>query len=224
MASAPVAWVGNEPPGSVNPVSRLALLLAVSALAAGCGGNANPTASKIETPATTPTTFAGGELKPPRTAPPIALHDDAGQAVTLSAQRGRYVLVTFLYVHCPDVCPLIAANLNQALRRLGPKRNRVRVLAVSVDPKGDTPVTVRRYSKARGLLPQFRYLIGTPAELRTTWAAWHVLSLRKSPDLVDHVTYTALVDPAGRERVLYDSQVKARQVLHDLRVLMQKTP
>ena len=164
--------------------------------------------------------FAGGELNPPRTAPPIALHDAAGRPVTLAGQRGRFVLVTFIYTHCPDVCPLITQNLNSALRQLGSARNQVRVLAVSVDPKGDTAAAVRRYAAQRELLPEFRYLIGSRPALRRTWAAWHVLAVQRNPELVDHVAYTALIDRTGKQRVLYDSQVKARQVLHDLRVLM----
>jgi len=140
--------------------------------------------------------------------------------VTLAGQRGRYVLVTFLYVHCPDVCPLIAQNLNAALRQLGAARRRVRVLAVSVDPRGDTRVAVRRYIAERGLLPQFRYLVGTKAELTRAWAAWHVIAVRQTPEVVDHVAYTALVDPTGKQRVLYDSRVTAAQVLHDVRKLM----
>ena len=140
--------------------------------------------------------------------------------MTLAGQRGRYVLVTFLYVHCPDVCPLIAQNLNAALRQLGSARRRVRVLAVSVDPRGDTRAAVRRYIAARGLLPQFRYLIGTKAELTKAWAAWHVIAVRQTPEVVDHVAYTALVDPTGKQRVLYDSKVTAAQVLHDVRKLM----
>ena len=140
--------------------------------------------------------------------------------MTLASQRGRYVLVTFLYVHCPDVCPLIAQNLNAALRQLGAARRRVRVLAVSVDPRGDTRVAVRRYIAERGLLPQFRYLIGTKAELTKAWAAWHVIAVRQTPEVVDHVAYTALVDPTGKQRVLYDSKVTAAQVLHDVRKLM----
>ena len=141
--------------------------------------------------------------------------------MTLAGQRGRYVLVTFLYVNCPDVCPLIAQNLNSALRRLGSGRNDVRVLAVSVDPKGDTAAAVRRYAAERGLLPQFRYLIGSRAALRKTWAAWHVLAVQRNPELVEHVAYTALLDRTGKQRVLYGSQVKAAEVLHDLRVLMR---
>jgi protein SCO1/2 len=133
------------------------------------------------------------------------------------------VLVTFLYTHCPDVCPLIAQNLNAALRSLGPAASRVRVLAVSVDPKGDTPTAVRAYVKRMHLAPQFEYLIGTRPELRRTWAAWHVLSVQSSADLVDHVAYTALVDPAGKERILYGGQVHARDVLHDVRILMRRS-
>ncbi|MDP9283451.1 MAG: SCO family protein, partial [Actinomycetota bacterium] len=151
----------------------------------------------------------------------ISLHDADGRSVTLAGQRGRYVLVTFLYTHCPDVCPLIASNLNAALRALGRSRRGVRVLAVSVDPAGDTPAAVRAYAKRLQLEPQFRYLIGARAELRRVWAAWHVLSVQRKPGLIDHVAYTALVDRSGKERVLYDSQVHAAQVVHDLRRLMR---
>jgi protein SCO1/2 len=197
-------------------MSRLALLLVVAA-AAGCGGTSTPKLV-VNTPKVS--TYAGNPVTPQRQAPAIALHDAWGRPVSLAAQRGRWVLVTFLYVHCPDVCPLIAQNLNAALRQLGPRRDRVRVLAVSVDPKGDTPRAVKRYIAQRGLQPQFRYLIGSKAQLTPIWAAWHVLAVSQKPDVVDHVAYTMLVDPRGKERLLYDAQVKARQVLHDLRLLL----
>jgi len=193
----------------------LGLLLLVAVLA-GCGS------SKAAQTTTAPKQrFAGGELTPPKTAPPIALHDANGTPVTLAAQRGRYVLVTFIYTHCPDVCPLITKNLNAALRVIGPSaRKQVRVLAVSVDPVGDTPKAVKAYAREKHLFPQFQYLIGTRAELRRVWKAWHVLAVESKPDLVDHVAYTALIDSNGKERVLYDSSVHATQVVHDLRVLM----
>jgi protein SCO1/2 len=199
-------------------VRLLPTLLALTLIVAGCGGKDAATSEQTTTQALA---FAGGGLNPPRVAPPISLQDSFGKPVTLAAQRGRYVLVTFLYVHCPDVCPLIAQNLNAALQQLGPDRGKVRVLAVSVDPKGDTRQAVRSYIRERGLLSQFRYLIGSRAQLRRTWARWNVLSVARSAELVDHVAYTALVDPAGNERVLYDSKVKAQQVLHDLRLLMR---
>jgi protein SCO1/2 len=195
-------------------VRRALPLIAAVLLAAGCGSSQ----AKVEAPPQPKQTFAGGELTPPRPAPAISLQDASGRRFTLSALRGRYVLVTFLYTHCPDVCPLIASNLNTVLRTLGPKSN-VEVLAVSVDPKGDTRAAVRAYAKRMHLRPAFHLLIGTRAALHPVWTAWHVLAVDRKPDLVDHVAYTALVDPQGRQRVLYDSQVNAQQVLHDLRLL-----
>ena len=197
-------------------MARALCVLLLLALLAGCGtktGAGTTTALKAR--------FAGGELTPPKAPPPIALHDAHGTPVTLAAQRGRYVLVTFISTHCPDVCPLITQNLNAALRAIGPSaRKEVRVLAVSVDPAGDTPQAVEAYAREKHLFPQFRYLIGTRAELRRVWKAWHVLAVASKPDLVDHVAYTALIDTQGMERVLYDSSVHATQVVHDLRALM----
>lgn len=196
-------------------VLRALPLIAVVVLAAGCGSS---TATVIKAPPQAKRTFSGGAVTPPRPAPGFSLQDAAGRRFTLSARRGRYVLVTFLYTHCPDVCPLIASNLNTVLRVLGPRSN-VEVLAVSVDPKGDTAATVRAYEKRMHLQPGFHFLIGTRAALRPVWAAWHVLAVDRRANLVDHVAYTALVDPQGKERLLYDAQVNAQQVLHDLRLL-----
>lgn len=201
-------------------MARVVSLAVAAVLLAGCGSSA----AKVEAPTTTTTKaggFAGGAVTPPRPAPALALHDAEGGKVRLAARRGQLVLVTFLYTHCPDVCPLIAQNLNAALRALpAAQRERVRVLAVSVDPKGDTPAAVRAYRKRLELLPQFRYLVGSRAELRRVWAAWHVLAVQDGADLVDHVAYTALVDGSGNERVLYGPQVQAHQVVHDLRLLL----
>ena len=197
---------------------RRVLLLAVLLVVAGCGSS-EP--KLVEGPSTTARAFAGTELVPPHPADPLSLDDAYGRRYTLASRRGRYVLVTFLYTRCPDVCPLIASNLNTVLRTSGPKAN-VDVLAVSVDPKGDTPRAVRAYAKRKHLDPRFHYLIGTRRELERVWAAWHVTAQDKSLGVVNHIVYTALVDPRGRERLIYDAQVTAQQVLHDLRVLKNR--
>ena len=68
-----------------------------------------------------------------------ASHDQNGSRVTLAAQRGHWVIVTFLYTYCPDVCPVIAGNLNAALGAPPHAAAGLRVLSVSVDPARDTP-------------------------------------------------------------------------------------
>lgn len=194
---------------------RLALLAACALALAGCGGSSGPTAvAQTQT-----SRFAGVELDPPVRAPQIALRDENGRTIRLSSLRGKTVFVTFLYTHCPDVCPLIATHLDSALRRLGPGRTGVRVLAVSVDPKGDTPASARRFVRQHDLLPEFHFLLGTRRQLSRIWAAYHVAAGPGPEDTINHSAYTLLVDPAGRERVIYDATVKPADVVHDLRVL-----
>jgi protein SCO1 len=164
--------------------------------------------------------FAGGELNPPQPTPDFTLTDQSGQKVSMADQRGKLVLVTFLYTNCPDVCPLITQNLNQALQMLGPTRDDVRVLAVSVDPEGDTPQSVDKYAKTHHLLPEFHYLIGTRDELTQVWKDYDVAAVASDPALVDHTAYTMLVDRSGEGRVVYDASVKARDVVHDVDELL----
>ena len=198
----------------------LALLAALAASACGGGGGHEHGAAASVTVTGGSGHFAGGELDPPRPTPDFTLTDQAGQKVSLADQRGKLVLLTFLYTNCPDVCPLITQNLNQALQMLGTQRDDVRVLAVSVDPEGDTPKSVDEYAKAHHLLPEFHYLIGSRDELTKVWKAYDVAAVASDPELVDHTAYTMLVDQSGDGRVIYDSQVKAKDVVHDVRALL----
>ena len=154
----------------------------------------------------------------------FALRDQSDEVVRLSAQRGRFVLLTFLYTSCPDVCPLIASNLDAAVRALPPEqRLQVQVIAVSVDPRRDTRPVVRAYVREHHLLPQFRFLIGSRAELQPIWQAYNVLVDKRNDQVISHSTFVLLLDRSGKPRLYYSSQVRAVDVLHDLLQLMSKT-
>ncbi len=190
---------------------KLALLALLAPVAAGCGGSHEATVS--HPPAST--TAGGAVIAAEPLAPAIALHDADGRLVRLSDFRGSWVTVAFLYTHCPDVCPLITQNLNAALRRA----HDLRVVAVSVDPKGDTPAAVRAFARSHRLTPAFHYLIGSRAQLQPVWRAWHVATVPGPGDTVGHSSFEVLVDPRGRERVYYDAQVRTKDVLQDLQRL-----
>jgi protein SCO1/2 len=188
---------------------KLGLLFAVGVvtLLTACGGS-------VVKPA-----LRGTELSPAPRAPDFALRDQVGRTVMMSAQRGRWTVVTFLYTRCPDVCPLIAAHLNAALVSATGRRLGLRVLAVSVDPTHDTPAAVRRYVADHRLAPAFRWLIGSPAYLARVWRAYHVAALPGPHGTVTHSSVSFLIDPNLRERLLYDKTVTTADVLHDLRAL-----
>jgi protein SCO1/2 len=190
------------------------LLVPVVALLAGCGGSSSP-----PSPTTTSSRFDGMSAAG-LIAPNFTLHDQHGQAVQLKDERGKFVVITFLYVHCTNVCPVIAEQLNQALRELGPARSQVRVLAVSVDPKGDTPQAVAHFIAVHRLLPQFLYLTGTAKQLEPIWQAYHIASTQTSGGLVvGHTAIEILLNRDGQPQTVYDSTVTPQQVVHDLHVL-----
>jgi len=185
-------------------MKRLALVSLV--VVAGCGGSK-------------PVQLTGTAIDPPVTAPNFALRDQSGGTVTVAGQRGHWLVVTFLYTHCPDVCPLIAAQLDRAIRTPVGVRAALRVIAVSVDPERDTLAAVRRYVKARRLAPSFRYAIGSRRTLSRVWRAYHVAAQPGPRGTVTHSTFEILIDPKGDERVVYDSSIKAAWLTGDLRKL-----
>jgi protein SCO1/2 len=193
----------------VRHAALLAAALVVSTLSlVGCGS----TKHRLD--------FVGPVLQHPAPPPDFTLRDQRGRAVHLRALRGKVVLMTFLYTHCPDVCPITAANLNTALRMLGGKRSQAVVLAVSVDPVGDTHASVLSFIRQHRLLPQFRYLTGGRATLERIWRKYNVTAVRKGGGDVDHTLYTLLVDRDGTARVLFDTMATPVAIDHDVRELL----
>jgi protein SCO1 len=201
----------------------LALLVAV---ASGCGssGSSAQTESTTTTSQASTTSAFAAPLAPatPTVAPAFTLNDQFGKPVSLADYRGKAVLLTFLYVDCPDVCPLISAALRSTLDRLGAASGKVQVVAISVDPVGDTPKAVRAYLSARGVLHRFEYLVGSKAKLTPVWARYHIAAERdaKLKREVGHTGIVIGIDAAGRERTYYPATpLKPSWMAHDVPLL-----
>ena len=162
--------------------------------------------------------FYGTLALPAKQAPPIHLRNYRGRPVTLSRYRGKAVLVTFLYANCPDICPLIASNLRVALNMLGRRDAEVQVIAVSVDPRGDTPANVARFVSDHEMTGRMQYLIGSAAELAPTWAAWHVGSKREigQPQLVAHDALVYGISASGKLTTIYPATFEPSEIAHDV--------
>jgi protein SCO1/2 len=157
-------------------------------------------------------------------APRIRLRDARDRAVDSAALRGRPYLVTFVYTHCVDVCPIIGSEIADAFEQLGPAATDAAALAVSVDPRGDTPRAARRWLAQRGLPREARYLLGTRAQLLPVWRDWYVVP--PGGELADPRMHDAgvwLVDARGRLRGRWSGgeAIAPADMAHDLRTLMQ---
>ena len=167
--------------------------------------------------------FLGNELSPPKQAPSLALRNYLGQHVNIAQYHGKALLVTFLYTHCPDVCPLITANLRVAQNLMGAKTAaKTQIIAVSVDPHGDTPRTVAAFLKVHEMTGRMQYLIGSPKELGQTWQTWGVGSEKDAsqPEFINHSALVYGISASGELKTVYvGSSFKPSEVAHDAPLL-----
>jgi protein SCO1/2 len=165
---------------------------------------------------------SAGVLSPPRTAPPLALRNYLGQPINIDAYRGKAVLVTFLYTNCPDVCPLITANLRVAQNVMGPAlAAKAQFIAVSVDPRGDTPRAVGAFLARHAMTGRMQYLIGSASQLARVWSAWGVGSERDAqrPELVNHSGLVYGVTASGKQATIYAANFLPADIAHDVPLL-----
>jgi protein SCO1/2 len=158
--------------------------------------------------------FEGAVLPAGVRAPDFALRDQRGRRVTMKEYRGRPVVVTFLYSHCHDTCPIQAQQIKGALDQLS---HDVPALAISVDPARDTPKSVDRFDSEQGIGHRLRWVLGRESQLRPLWEGYNTTSQRPSQE---HLARLVLIDKRGFQRIGYPSQqVTPERLAHDIRLL-----
>jgi protein SCO1/2 len=188
---------------------RLPILIAVLTLAACGRGEVRPGASDIR------------GVMPDLSFKMTRAND--GAPVTADSYRGKVVALYFGYTHCPDECPTTLANLANALHKLGPKANNVRVLFVSVDPARDTLATLKAYVSTFG--PQIDGLRGTDDQITALARRYRVLyRVSAAPGGKDtevmHSDSTFFFDRSGRPRLVTTRTNDTKSVAADIRRLL----
>jgi protein SCO1 len=140
-------------------------------------------------------------------APDFHLRDQAGRPTTLSAERGRVVILTFLDSHCTQECPIEGPLLADVQRRIGAPQ-RAQFLVVTVDPWADTGHSARASAAKSHRRGEWHPLLGAPAH-----------GVRRTPSDVNHTTVLYLIDPHGFERAAYLVPFSPADVAADARGL-----
>ena len=73
------------------------------------------------------------------------LEDHNNNVVTDQHFRGQFMLITFGYTYCPDICPTNLVNMSNALEHLGSQADQIAPIFVTVDPMRDTASRLRDY-------------------------------------------------------------------------------
>lgn len=153
-------------------------------------------------------------------APPFTLRDQNGRITSLSDFRGKVVVLAFVDAHCTTVCPLMTESMVEAIHLLGPAASKVQLLGIDANPLATRVADVAAYTRAHHMQGRWRFLTGSLSELKKVWHAYHVYVAAIHND-IDHQPIIVLIDPQGRERRIYATQMSFEGVLQQAELLAQ---
>lgn len=212
----------------LGPASMLAFLLAISRreLAAGLsrlsrsplgwcllapaaalalGGAATVGARLVEASGGSPALASEAEPLPEnyprydREAPALPTVDQYGASFDLAQLSGRPVLLTFVFGHCPVICPNLTSTLKRA--SLAYPGTPPPVVVVTLDPWRDTPAALPGLLSKWGLaeLPGVRALSGPVPEVMAAVEQWEVgFSRDEATGDIGHAAMVYVLDGEGR--------------------------
>jgi protein SCO1 len=81
--------------------------------------------------------------------PKVMLEDSKARSYSFSEFKGKYVLITFVYTTCTDVCPQLEMNLAGVYKQIPEKYlgEDIVFLSISFDPDRDSVEALQKYSQ-----------------------------------------------------------------------------
>lgn len=155
----------------------------------------------------------------------FSLLDTNGNIKTMADYKGKAVVLFFGFTQCPDVCPTTLTEMEEAIKLLGPKADKVQVIFVTVDPERDTASVLAQYVPAFN--PNFVGLRPADEAGLEKIAKDFRIYYNKVPGskpgsyTMDHSAGSYVFDQSGQLR-LYVKHAQGPEVLaHDLKNILQ---
>jgi protein SCO1 len=202
-------------------IGQRLLLLVLAALLAAIGvvllssrqSRSAPTAADP----VTKSAFDGPTLPQGLHAADFSLVDQNGHRVTLSADRGKVVVLTFIHSLCHDACPFMVEQIKGAINNLPGGGRGVPVIGVTAAPAEDTVANRRAFLAKHEMTGRLAFLNGPMVQLRRIW---HAYAIQPVTPKIDHSTFVLLIDKRGIERVGFPAdQLTPEGLDHDILVL-----
>ena len=165
--------------------------------------------------------FDGGTMPPHLQAPDFTLTDQNGRRVSLAADRGKVVVLTFIHSLCHDTCPFMVEQIKGALNDLPHNGSNIPTIGVSADQAEDTVKNRKAFLAKHEMTGRMAFVNGSLPQMRRIWHEWHVEPVTPK---IDHSTFVLLIDKRGYERVGFPAdQLTPEGLAHDIRVLERQS-
>lgn len=126
-----------------------------------------------------------------------------------SLYKGKIIVLAFIFTNCPDICPLTTNNMRLIQEKcIEEKIENVQFVAVSFDPKHDTPEVLKDYIRIRKFnTSNWEFFTGN----ETT-----ISELLRETDVFAIPSDTTIV--AGKEKVNFIHTDRIMLIDQDLRI------
>ena len=145
----------------------------------------------------------------------FALIDTNGAHFLSAKLRGHPNLIYFGFISCPDICPTELQKISAVMNLLEKDHIEVTPVFISIDPKRDTPETIKAY------LTNFHHgfvgLTGTEEQVKKVADMFNVYYERAGDKddpnyMMNHTAYIYLLDKFGRFVRFFDTSSDAEEI------------
>lgn len=145
--------------------------------------------------------------------------------------KGKITLMTMVFTHCPDICPMTTHNMHLVEQKLPDEiKDDVKLVVISFDPNRDSPSVLKKYAELREYdLNRWSLLSGDDQNTKEVMLKFDVKAIftdstySEDGELSYNIMHTdrmSLIDQSGRLRNNYKGSVaNLDEVVEDIKYL-----
>ncbi len=143
--------------------------------------------------------FPGARIRTAVPAATFSLINQESQPIDLEAFEGDVVIVTAVFATCGDTCPFILRQIKAAVSELtDSERADLHVVAITLDPKTDTPAMLAMMAKQHGVeAPLFNTVTGEPEYVNEVLDRYDFRRWRNEYGVIEHTNLINVIDRTG---------------------------
>ncbi|CCF16237.1 SCO1/SenC family protein [Brevibacillus laterosporus GI-9] len=151
-----------------------------------------------------------------------------GQNVKLSDSNGKVRLISFIFLRCPDVCPLTTqhmVDLQNELKEAGMYGKDIEFISVTFDYENDTPEALQKYAKAVQADPSgWQFLRGPDDIMKPILNDFWIGAEKQKDGLYVHTMKTFLLDKNQNIRQIYGmaDDMDKEKILREMKKLVKE--
>ena len=166
--------------------------------------------------------YQGFLLNPVKTIKSHTLLNHRGEQVEFPSANGKYQLIFFGYVSCPDVCPTTLLKIKQVIQALRDEE-RVEYNFVSIDVERDKPGQLKEF--VTFFDPRITGFTGNIHNIKAVEKEFGILTRKFQGTTafaykLEHSVFMYLVDPDGKLLLMYPGSSAAMQIVDDLNLIL----